>query len=77
MSYIQLAVSQQNEIMSAQKTILQGISTQQSGMRSIMDSYQELLYEQNAHLKDVVTNTRRLSNIEDTLTEIKNNTSRL
>lgn len=77
MTYIQMAVTQQNQLLVSQNATLQNIASSQNGMRGILDSYQDILYEQNSHLKDISQNTKRLIAIEQTLSDIKSNTSRL
>lgn len=77
MTYIQMAVTQQNQLLISQNATLQNIASSQNGMRGILDSYQDILYEQNSHLKDISQNTKRLIAIEQTLSDIKSNTSRL
>lgn len=70
LTYIQSVVTQQLQQIIEQKAIA-------SGIKSIVDSYQDLLFDSNQRLRDIADNTRELYAIRQTLNDIRTNTDRL
>lgn len=70
LTYIQSVVTQQLQQIIEQKAIAGGI-------KSIVDSYQDLLFDSNQRLRDIAENTRELYAIRQALNDIRNNTDRL
>lgn len=70
LTYIQSVVTQQLQQIIEQKAIA-------SGIKSIVDSYQDLLFDSNQRLRDIAENTRELYAIRQALNDIRTNTDRL
>lgn len=70
LTYIQSVVTQQLQQIIEQKAIA-------SGIKSIVDSYQDLLFDSNQRLRDIADNTRELYAIRQALNDIRTNTDRL
>lgn len=70
LTYIQSVVTQQLQQIIEQKAIAGGI-------KSIVDSYQDLLFDSNQRLRDIAENTRELYAIRQALNDIRTNTDRL
>lgn len=70
LTYIQSIVTQQLQQIIEQKAIAGGI-------KSIVDSYQDLLFDSNQRLRDIADNTRELYAIRQALNDIRTNTDRL
>ena len=70
LTYIQSIVTQQLQQIIEQKAIA-------SGIKSIVDSYQDLLFDSNQRLRDIAENTRELYAIRQALNDIRTNTDRL